>query len=319
MSTTSAATPASSPAPASAPVNSVASTPEVAQGGQQGSPEPQAKDPFENLTDEQYEQLLRKRKHKVKVNKEEQELDYDELKAGYQLKKHSHQQLQSATELKKSLEGYLQGFKGNPVEGLKKLLAHPALGLDARKVATDLLAEELEMDQLSPEAREAKELKKRIAEYEAKEAQANQEREERETAEYRKRMSSQIENEILAAIEPSGLPASEFTLRKVAFYMKEGLKRNLNITAEAAVKLVRDDFETEQKDLFGRLPPDKLAELLGEDVLGKVQAHLVSKFKAEPVVPVTSKPRERKPAADEPKPSFAQAMEAYRNRLKREG
>lgn len=319
MSTTSAATPASSPAPVSAPATPVASTPEVAQGGQQASPEPQAKDPFENLTDEQYDQLLRKRKHKVKVNKEEQELDYDELKAGYQLKKHSHQQLQSAAELKKSLEGYLAEFKGNPVEALRKLAAHPALGLDARKIATDLLAEELEAEQLSPEAREAKELKKRIAEYEAKEAKAAKDREDRETAEYRKRMSNQIENEIVAAMEPSGLPPTEHTLRRVAYYMKEGLKRDINITAEAAVKLVREDYDKEHRDLIGRLPPEKLAEYLGEDVLGKVQGHLVSKFKAEPPAPAVREPREKKPAEDKPKRSLQQVLEEFRQSKKREG
>jgi hypothetical protein len=311
---TTASTPSSPAAPAT-PAAPVASTPEVAQGGQPDSGPQKSEIDFDSLTDEQVDKILRKRKHKVKVDKKEEEIDYDELKAGYQLKKHSHKQLQEVAESRKQIESLLATISTDPITGLQKLLKHPSINKDMRQVATEYLARELEREAMDPKEREAQELREKLAEYERQDSERKKAEEDREAKEYRARLSAQYERDILAAIEPSGLPATEQTFGRVVYYMRAGLERGMNITPEAAAKLVREDYEREHRELLGKLDPEKLAGWLGEDVLGKVQAHQISRFKAqEPAqTQLDRKPRERK-EEEKPKETLAQVMERFRNK-----
>lgn len=314
MSTTAPAAPSSPAAPAT-PAAPVASTPEVAQGGQPDSGPQKSEIDFDSLTDEQVEKILRKRKHKVKVDKKEEEIDYDELRAGYQLKKHSHKQLQEVAESRKQIEGFLSKYKGDPVRAFREMCSHPSMGLNARQIASELLAQELELETMDPKEREAKDLREKLAEYERQDSERKKAEEDREAKEYRARLSAQYERDILAAIEPSGLPATEQTFGRVVYYMRAGLERGMNIPPEAAAKLVREDYEREHRELLGKLDPEKLAGWLGEDVLGKVQAHQISRFKAQEPAAVKAERKSReKSEPEEPKRSFREVMEEFRNK-----
>lgn len=266
-------------APAAAPVTEPASgttdttEPKAAPEPEKAAPKAAPKEPEP------------RRKHKVKIDNEELEVDEDELKSGYQKAKSSQKAYQAAAEQRKQIEALFRKIKDNPVKGLQELLRHPSINADMRKVATEYLAGELDKEAMSPEQREHAEMKRELEEMKAEREAAQRELEESEASEVRKKYASQIETEILAAIKPSGMPVTEFTFKRVTYYLREGLKRGMNLKAEDVVPLVKQDYWAEVKQLTGGLDADALEDLLGGEVTTKLRTRAVEKFKQTPAVP----------------------------------
>ncbi len=102
------------------------------------------------------------RKHKVKVDGQEIEVDEEELKRGYAHQKAANKKLQEGLRAKKQAEDFVKLLKTDPL----KVLKDPRIGHDVRKLAEEYLASQLEDELLDPREKELRTYKEKLKTYE---------------------------------------------------------------------------------------------------------------------------------------------------------
>jgi hypothetical protein len=249
------------------------------------------------------------RKYKVKVNGAETDVDEQELILGYQTRKAADEKFREAAAARKQAEEFVAMMKnGQFFEVAKKL------GLDPRALSEKYLMEILEEESLDPKDRELKELKKQLAKTKEAEEAAQREKEEGERAALTERYTEEYTKQIVEALSSSGLPKTEHTVKRMAFYMHQGLQRGMDLSAQEVVELVRQDYLTEQQALYSSLDGDNLVKLLGEDTAKKIRQYDLAKLKGGPkLVPPAREPSTPKVVPKSTKIS----KEEWRERLAR--
>lgn len=216
-----------------------------------------------------------KKMYKVKVNGNDAEVDEQELITAYQVRKASDERFREGNLRKKQAEEFVNLLRTNPM----KVLNNPSLGLDMRKLAEDYLIQQMEEESMTPEQRELKEAKSKLQQFEEEKKRIETEREAAVAQELRQRHTENYTKDITSALETSGLPRTEHTVKRMAYYMHQALLKGYDLSAADVADLVKQDYINEQKALFGGLDGEMLLKLLGDDVANKIRKHDVSKIK----------------------------------------
>jgi len=228
------------------------------------------------LTDAQISKLIEGRKFKVKIDGVEQEVGLNDLTSDYQLKTVSHKRLQEAAEARKKVEGIIEMVKADPIKALKD----PALSLDLRKLAEDIIQEEIERETMTPEQRELADLKREKASREAEVERAKAEAAEKEAAAKDEAEFQFYLNGTQTALKAAGLPINNHNIRRMASIIEDlqykGVK---DWSFDSAAADLKADHISAQKELISTLPADRLVELLGEDLIKKVREYDASRIK----------------------------------------
>lgn len=209
--------------------------------------------------------------YKVKIDGQEVDITEDELLKGYQSTKSAQQRFNEAALMRKQAEELVKIAKNDP----RKLLTHPDIGVDLKKFANDILAEMMEEELLSPQEKEQRAMKKKLAEYEAERERQRAEAEQAEMDKYVQLYEQEYTNGIVEALETSGLPRTETTVKKMASMMLLALENGLDVKPKDVVEFVKRDYMAEVKSLFGAANEDIILSLLGDDISNKVvKGHL---------------------------------------------
>ena len=151
-----------------------------------------------------------------------------------------------------------------------------------RELLEQLLYKHIEIEKMTPEQRRLKETEdelRSIKEQEAERQQAAKAEEHRKATEH---WGTEYQKKIINAISKSNLPATEETVGRVAFYMREALEQlNKEVTPEQVLPLVREDYKRSLKKLLMSSDNSVIAELLGEDGLSKVRNYELERIKNE--------------------------------------
>jgi len=225
---------------------------------------------------EQPEIQTEKRKLKAKVNGQEIEVSEEEILRDYQKYKAADANLKEAATLKKQLEGFVSYLKENPKEGLKQL------GIDPRKFSEDTLMAFLEDEMMDPKDKELKTTKARVEELERKEkAEADREKE-AEMAQLEKHYADDYSNKIIAALEAEKIPRTAFTVRRMASYMSEGLKRGVDLSPSDVSKQVKKDYSEDYSTIFMGMTPEEIVSVFGDDLIKKIRKYDTSRVQQRP-------------------------------------
>ena len=214
-----------------------------------------------------------------------------------------------ANMLKQEINEFFQELKTNP----KKALQNPLVGVDIKMLAAEILEEALAEEEKSPEQREKEKLQARLAELEA---ERKKEKEEAESAKYQatlERAYERYDNALESTLTKNpDLPQTPYIVEKMtkymAFMVEEGYEPDMEIIAEQ----VRTEMNGDIKHLLSILPVDKVEQILGTEVLGKLRKSRLAKAK---VVPPTLKSQVKDVAAQkvvkEEKPAAKQTMREF--------
>lgn len=271
-------------------------------------------DDIESIEEIEQEDANAPKLYTVKVNGEDVQVTEEELIGSYQVRKASDAKFQEAAAARKQAEEFIHLLKTDP----RKVLTNPTLGLDVRKFAEDFLVEQLQEEMMDPKDRELMQARKQLEEYENEKKRKEQEAQEAEALELRNKYTEEYQTSIVDALSSSGLPKTEHTVKRMAYYMHQGLKRGYNLGAGDVVDLVKQDYINEQKSMYGQLDGDSLVELLGPEVADKIRKHDVSKVtkKRPPTVPQTqptSKSPREKPSKKITKDDWKAKLERIKN------
>jgi hypothetical protein len=159
-------------------------------------------------------------------------------------------------------------------------------GIDATKLATEILYNQLRLQNMTPEQRE-------LEEYKEKEAVAKKEREEQEAAakiaESNKKTqewAQKFEKECEAALNANAIPKTRLSLALIAQYIDAGLKAKKEYTVEQVLPYVARDLKEIHRSTMESLEGDDLLSYVGETLSNKIAKARVDRYKRTTANPV---------------------------------
>ena len=224
------------------------------------------------------------REEEVELPFELEESHADWMKRQLQLARLGQTKSQEYSQLEREVASFIQDLKANP----RKALANPAIGIDIKKLAAEVLEEEIVNSQKSPEQLEKERLSEELRierEERARERKAIQDRE------YNRLVEQEYERydrSISAALEKSDLPKSPYVVNKITDYMIMALQHGKDLPVESVVELAREEILDDIKQMFGVMPAETIEAILGQENLTKLRKSRVNKAKVAPPTPVKS-------------------------------
>ena len=217
---------------------------------------------------------------KVKVDGQELDVSEADLVKDYQLKQASNKRMQQASGLKKQADEILSMFEKDPKAALKHI--EKSKNPQLRAAVEDYLLEYIKLESMDPKERALMEKDAKIREYEErdkaakqKEDQAFQERLDQETGD-------KLSGDIASMLEKSNLPATTFTVSRVAYMMLAAAENEIDMTAEEAVQLVEESEIGGYKSALSKLEGDRLLQILGDDIAEKIRKADLGRLKSTP-------------------------------------
>jgi hypothetical protein len=259
-------------APQTATTQQTPQTTETAQSqgsGAQGAVGGQAGNPISEAAKEAI------RKHKLKVDGQEIEVDDEELKRGYGLQKVSTKRMQEGLAAKKQAEEFISMMKDKG----KLFNAIQKLGHDPRKVAEEYLAEQLRDEMMDPREKELRDTKAELKRLQSLDEEQKKALEDKRIAVLRDKFSKDYNDQFVEALKASSLPPTKETVAEMAKYISRAAHIGFKMTAEEAAKLVKEDIEERHRRLYGEADPETLVRLLGDQGLQKIRQYDTSRLK----------------------------------------
>jgi len=186
-------------------------------------------------------------------------------------------------------------IKTNP----KAVLRDPNIGVDLKKFAEDIIAEEIEQAAKSPEQIRQEELEKENRLLKEAIEQEKAEKEAQEMARLETEVATKVQNDILSALKTGGLPESPKAISMVAQALKLANKYRVPVSAEEIIPVVKKQIFEEMKAAKAMLSEDDLEAMMGEETLKNMYKRYVSKAKAAKSTPSVPSSESIKPTGQD--------------------
>lgn len=195
-----------------------------------------------------------------------------------QMSKLAQSKAQEYSQLEQEVRQFVEQLKKNP----RKVLSDPNIGIDLKKLAAEMIEEEIENAKKSPEQIEKEKLQARLEELEEERKREQEEFRQREFERLQQQEFERYDVMIGQALEKSDLPKSPYVVKKMADYMLMGLNKGLDIGPADVLPLVREEILGDIKDMFGAMPEEVIEGIVGKDVISRIRKKSVAKAKQNP-------------------------------------
>lgn len=152
-------------------------------------------------------------------------------------------------------------------------------GIDASKLAADILYEQIRLNSLSPEQRELEEYKERESEAKVAKEQQDAEAKTAEDSKKTQEWAQKFEKDCTAALAANAIPKTRLSLALIAQYIDAGLADKKEYSVEQVLPYVARDLKEIHTSTLGKLEGDELLAYLGEDLSNKVAKARVDRYK----------------------------------------
>ncbi len=207
---------------------------------------------------------------------EEEHADY--MRKQLQMSKMSQVKAQEAAGWEREVGAFLHQLQENP----RKALSDPRYGVDLKKVAAEILQEEFERSQKSPEelAREQdqEERRKFLAD---KEAWEKSKKEEEDKAKVQA-IGQHYDTVMGATMDKFDLPKTPEAMSRIAHFMSLEIARGFDPDMDVIGQMVEDSYGNEYKNFLKNLPHEKRLKFLGEEIFEEDRKARVAKIRKAP-------------------------------------
>jgi hypothetical protein len=232
-----------------------------------------------------------KRKYSPKVNGRQVDVEFDpnddaEMLKYLQKAMASDEKFQEAAQLRKNVEALVHELKTNP----RGVLSHPELGLDIKKFAEDILNEEIQELQKSPEQKAMEQLQKQLDGAKKETEKLSNEKRQAEMARYEEQAFKQFDDEITGALEKyPNLPKSPYVVKRIADTMIEAVTLGYkDISINDIMPIVESQISGEIQKMFETMPEEVMEGLIGKQNLDRMRLKRLSNGKKAPATTVKS-------------------------------
>lgn len=256
----------------------------------------------------------------IKVNGKNKEVKLDlnndkDLERYINLAESSTEKFEEAAMTKKQVEKLIVELKNNPLSILK----HKDLGLDVKKLAAQILEEEMKENELSPEQKKLRDMEQKLKEYEEEKKRIEEEKEMSARELMKSKAVQQFDEEVSQALSGSNLPKSPYVVKRISdalleVYSLQDDKGN-PLYPDASVKdvlpFVQEQITQELKAMFEVAPDEVIEQLLGGK-LNTMRKNRVAKAKSvPPKIQDTGKKTEEKKEDDSEKIPFSKMFSPF--------
>lgn len=220
------------------------------------------------------------RKLKVKYDDgKEEEIDENEVLSVYKQRK-GHQSaankiLQEGKAARKQAEEFISMMRDPDkfYETAKKL------GHDPRVLAEKYLAAQIEEEMLDPREKELRATKRELDQMKELDRQQKEAVKAQRDAILKQKYSEDYNNQFIAALKETGLPANKEMVADMAKYVARAAKIGFKMTALEAARMVDEDLTRAIQYKTRGSDAEVLLRLLGEETANKIRTHDIAKIK----------------------------------------
>lgn len=215
--------------------------------------------------------------------------DKEAIKKHIQLSRASNEAFQSKASYEKQLKEYEQNVEAlfkKLSENPEEILNNPDLGLSReqrKKLAEKILNDELDLQAKSPEQLKLEAAEAQLEELLKEKKEAQSAKEAAEFDRLKAEAASQIEQEIMEAIETGDLPKSNYITKKMADLAGIAFSHGIDINMKDLIPLVKKQYVEDMRDMLNKMPDDLVEELISRDRIKKIRGSYLSSIKKQQV------------------------------------
>lgn len=217
-------------------------------------------------------------RRKIKWGDKERELSLDELEREAQKGWASQGRFEQASQLRKATEDFLESLKKGDYQRLVKTIGKDA----AKKLAEDLLIEELDRSTWSEDKIRAYELEKERDDYKSRVEEEENRRKEMNQKSLMAQARKEIDSEIAEVLNKWGKkPTPRIVARIAEQLLAHASTKDGRLTAKDAWNRVQSDMQYEISEFLNDLPKDKLLQVLPERLRKQLREAELDTFKSK--------------------------------------
>ena len=205
-----------------------------------------------------------------------------------QLSKQAATKAQDYSELEKEVRSFVEELKKNP----RRVLSDPNICVDINQLADQIIEEEIQNSQKSPEQLEKEKLEAELRSIKEEREKEKKELQEKEFERVQAQEFERYDMLITQAIEKSDLPKSPYIVKKMADYLLLGIQEGLDVSPDDVLPLVREEMQNDLKEMFALMPEEVVEQIVGKDVINKIRKKQVAKAKQGPASNVSNVKKE---------------------------
>lgn len=191
-----------------------------------------------------------------------------------QMSKVAQKRMGEKAQLEKEVTQFIELMKKDPRKALNNF------GVDVKKLAAEVVEEEIANSQKSPEQLQIEQYQRELEEIKERQKQEKEEYTKKEFERAQEQAYISYENQMSEALESSELPKSPYVVKKMADYMLLGIQNGIDVTAKDVLPLVQEEIINDIKAMAQAMPVEALEKLFGGDIMKKIRKSNVAKAKS---------------------------------------
>lgn len=195
-----------------------------------------------------------------------------------QLSKMAHQKAQESAAIQKDLIAFIDDLKAGGARA-KKALKDPAIDMDLKKLAAEIIEEEIENSKKSPEQLELEKYRQELKDLKEKQEKEAKDREQTEQERMTEKFAEEYDIQITAALEGNKIPKSPAAIKKIISYMELAVEAGKDVTINDIIPVIRDELQSDFREHVAALPDDGLEEFMGKELVDRLRKKAVAKVK----------------------------------------
>jgi len=199
------------------------------------------------------------------------------MKRQLQMSKMGQNRAQHAAGLEKDILQFFAELQENP----KKALSNPVFKdrLDLKKLAAEIIEEEIENSKKSPEQLEKEKLQAELQAIKEERENEKKSAEQREFERLREKYAEDYDMQITQALETSKIPKSPAAVKKIADYMEIAVNAGKDVSVNDLIPIIRDELASDFLAHLNSLPDDQLDQYIPKAIQDRLRKRVVAKVK----------------------------------------
>jgi len=221
--------------------------------------EPIVDDPYE------FELDVKGQKQKLKFK------DKNQLTAILQKATYADSVIKESSQKIKATEALMSKLR--TPQGLKEIMADPAIGQDYKKFALSVVQEMMDDEKLTPEQREHRDTKSEYEKLKAEKAEREAAETQRLQDEKNKAFATEIRTEIIGAMKKyPEIPQTQATMDACILNMRAAFKKfGKHLTADQAMTVYNEQYWKSLESVLDKMTPEQILARFGKKTLDKIQ------------------------------------------------